>query len=404
MKRNAALLALLIPFTLFVPIFLQAQETEQTNLEVLARDCVKSILDKAGNPTSITFSMENRSSLSAADTTLYRKAIEKQFRISKTILVKPERAQAEVKLTLSENKNSLLWIAEIKLGSETIVVMQEVHRPVQRIEPARTKIELEDEILHLSSNRILDFAEYDANSIIKLFDESLLWDRGALGEWAFIAHEHTLPRDARGRLILKGSEIEIHQPGLVCTGSYTTVQGPKLDCHISEDPWPITISGTPIMSAFFSPTRNFFTGAVVLADVATEQNIPPFFSAARVGEGANALWLFAGTNGKTHLYSKLNQPLKTFTGWGSSLATMPSECGGGWLVLVTRPGDELQNDQLTAMQIVNRDAVPASTSLDMNGSVEAMWTSADNKSVHVVIHNRATGMYEAHRITTTCKR
>jgi len=407
MKWKVAFLALILPSTILLTSLVQAQETELSDREVLARDTVKTILDRAGNPNNITFSLENRSTISISDATLYRKAIEKQFRAFKVNLVKPERAQAEVKVTLSENKNGPLWVAEIKLGSETSIVMQEFRNFENAATTStRSKLELNDDVLFTQSGHILDFARLDAKNILVLQPDSLFIMGQNITEnpksAARILHDRPWPRDMRGRLMLRGKDVEAYMPDFVCKGNIQDIS--KLACTESSDPWPLTTKGEPAMGGFYSPVRNFFTGAVVVADITAEQNLAGFFTAARVGDGANALWLFAGTNGRTRLYSKLNQPLKTFSGWGSSLATLPSECNNSWLVLVTRPGDATQNDQLVAMEIVNQDAKIASNPVEVNGTVDALWTAPDNSAVNAVIRNHETGMYEAHRITVRCNR
>jgi len=407
MKWNVAFLALILLFALLLSSLVQAQETDSPDLETLARDTAKTILDKAGNPNNITFSLENRSTISPADAILYRKAIEKQFRTAKVSLVKPERAQADVKVTLSENKNGFLWVAEIKLGSETSIVMQEFRNFENVVTTSvRSKLELNDELLFVQSAHMLDFVRIDAKNILILQPDSLFIMGQNYTEnpksAAKIIHDQPWPRDMRGRLMVHGKDVEAYMPDFVCRGNIQDIS--KLACTASSDPWPLTTKGEPSMSGFYSPVRNFFTGAVVVADVTNEQNLSGFFTAARVGDEANALWLFAGTNGRVRLYNKLNQPLKSLSGWGSSLATLPNECNNNWLVLVTRPGDATQNDQLVAMEIVNRDATIASNPIEVNGTVDALWTAPDNSAVNAVIRNHETGVYEAHRISVRCNR
>ena len=405
MNRKAFCHALLLPFLIVIHSLAQEADPVANARETLARDAVKTIVDKAGNPTFITFNMENRSSLPAADTLLLRKSIEKQFRAVKVSLVKPDRAQAEIKITITENITGLLWVAEIKLGSETNVMMQEFpHIAVTAAPPIQTILELKDDLLATDIGQILDFSAIDGKQILVLKPDSIYIigqdSKSNPRTFARIPHDQPWPRDLRGRLMVHGKEVEAHFPGYLCKGTLQDLS--TFHCSDSEDPWPLTAKGEPTMSGFYSPVRNFFTGAIAVEDVTAEQNLPPFFSAARVGDGANTLWLFAGTNGRTRLYGKFNQPIKTFNGWGSSLATLPNECKGNWLVLTTRPGDGTQNDQLIAMEIVNRDASIASNPVEVNGTVDALWIAPDNSAVHAVIKNHETGAYEAHRITVRC--
>src|SRR4051812_20846998 len=90
-----------------------------------AAQLVTEIMSRAGSPGFVTLDVENRSSLSAADVAVARKAIEAQLRASNSRLVKQERAVAEITVTISENTQGLLWIAEVKQGLTTQTVMLE---------------------------------------------------------------------------------------------------------------------------------------------------------------------------------------------------------------------------------------------------------------------------------------
>jgi hypothetical protein len=411
MKRRAA--RVMMSFTLLFAAFSLAQASAQESSgeisirDAVARDFVKLVLEKAGSPNSIALNFENKSSLSPADATVFRKSLEKYFRAAKTSIVRPERAEDEVTITITEDMRGDLLVAQIKLGTETAVVMQEVRRAdIGTVAPSLgNKVELNDKTLWADSVQILDFATPDNKTIVLLKPESIValrLDGSEPARSANIARDRPWPRDLRGRLTMNGNAIEAHLPGVVCKGQLGKTF--EIRCQDSEDPWPL-ITGSQTMSAFFSPTRNFFTGAVVVSDVAAEQDLPAFYSGANLGEGASSLWLFASANGKAQLYSKLTQPVKTYLGWGSSLAGIKSDCSGGsWMVLTTHPGDATEGDQLRLVQIVNRDAQPVSAPLEVHGTVVEMWNVADNSSANVIVRDLETGAYVAHRITAVCAR
>src|SRR5258708_4855342 len=77
-----------------------------------ATQLVTEVMNRAGAPGFVTLDVQNKSSLSANDVTLARKALEAQLRATSARLVKPERAVAEISVTISENLQGLLWVAE----------------------------------------------------------------------------------------------------------------------------------------------------------------------------------------------------------------------------------------------------------------------------------------------------
>src|SRR5579859_4100710 len=261
---RAKLLARLLTALLAATFFLSsshAQDPSSGPYSSDARAFVSSILEKAGQPTLVTVLLENRSSLSANEATQIRKAIEAQLRAAKVQIVKAERAQAEVKVTLSENLHGDLWVAEIKLGAGTQVVMREVARVAGPAYVIPAKFELQDQLVSVQPGQILDFAMPDPQTIYMLRPESVSWFARDGVAWtikssAAVSHSTPWPRDLRGRITADGKNFEVHLPGVRCTGKRTSSLA--LDCQASEDPWPLTTGGNPEMSAFFSPTRNFF--------------------------------------------------------------------------------------------------------------------------------------------------
>src|SRR3954452_11277413 len=86
-------------------------------------------MSRAGSPSLVAASFENRSEITPAEFAQIRKAIDAQLRAANVRIVKPERALAEFNVTISENAQGLLWVAEIKQGLSTHIAML----PVQRV-------------------------------------------------------------------------------------------------------------------------------------------------------------------------------------------------------------------------------------------------------------------------------
>jgi hypothetical protein len=155
------------------------------------------------------------------------------------------------------------------------------------------------------------------------------------------------------------------------------------------------------MNAFFSPSRNFFTGALS-PGVAKDRTVVPFYSAAPVPREKYVLWLFAGTDGHLHEVDGMNNQMLARTNWGSDIAAIKTSCGSGWQILATSSGDGTAPDTIRAYEFPDRDPVAASLPTEMNGSVTSLWTESTGNGVMAVSQNQQTGKYEAYRLAIAC--
>jgi len=233
-----------------------------------------------------------------------------------------------------------------------------------------------------------------------------------------LTHSRPWPRDLRGRLIAaKDHLFDVYLPGVLCRS--TTNLPLSLNCHESDDPWPL-VSGSwsvppanfpsfgasaptpsPIMqmSAFFAPTRNFFTGALA-PGVGKFTTIAKFYSAAPVPRDKYVLWLFASTDGQVHMVDGFTD-LTAKIGWGADIASVRTSCGAGWQVLARSASDQTE-DSIRAYEFPDRDPVPVSAGVDFAGEVTALWTEAKGDTAVAVARNRETGNYESFRLAVAC--
>jgi hypothetical protein len=150
----------------------------------------------------------------------------------------------------------------------------------------------------------------------------------------------------------------------------------------------------------FSPARNFFTGALT-PGIGKQKSAPAFFSGAAVPRQNYTLWLFAGVDGQVHLLDGINDQVAGRLRWGSDLAGLRAECRPGSQVLATTPQEDAQ-DSLQAFEMPDREPLAVSQKIALNGSVTAMWTAQNGNAVNAVIHNLATGNYDALQIVLVC--
>jgi hypothetical protein len=380
-------------------------------------------------PGAVALTVENRSSVGRRDSEIIQNGLRAALEGLGLRLVKAEQAAGTVTISLSENPTSYVWVAEIRQGSaDTAVVMVSTPRPEGSL-ASRDSVPLTLRKIPLwtQDDPILDVAVLEENPapthIAVLDAEKVSIYRLQGGKWQSeqelpIAHQRPWPRDLRGRLIPgRDHLLDAYLPGVTCasTASSPTI----LNCHESDDPWPLladALNGgalsvfpsaglssgastvVPQLKAFFAPTRNFFTGALT-PGVGKFTTVSKFYSAAVLPREKYALWLIAAIDGQTHMVDGMSDQAGKL-GWGSDLASVRTACGAGWQVLSSAPGQT--EDSVRAFEFPDRDPVAVSATVDFPGPVTALWTEARGDTAIAVARNREAGGYEAFRLAMSC--
>jgi hypothetical protein len=362
----------------------------------------------ATGPGAVALEVTNRSSLSSTEADDIRRGLWTELGALGVHFVTADQAAATVQVSLSENLQNYVWIAEIHVGSESSVVM--VTTP--RTEPAAGErpvapLTIHKALLWTDQNRILDVALPTSSPqiMIVLEPESIVLYAVQNSHWQTqqtlaITHARPWPRDLRGRLVLKKDHLfDAYLPGVLCQS--TTVAPLALKCRESDDPWPLATEPSGL-NAFFSPGRNFFTG-VLSPGVQKQTATAPFYSAAALPREKYTLWMFSAADGQVHVLDGMTDQTATKWGWGSDIAGVKSGCGPGWQVLATSRGDS-SGDTVEAFEIADREPVAVSAPVEFGGSITALWTDSDSASVIAVAQDSETGRYEASRLSITCSR
>jgi hypothetical protein len=363
----------------------------------------------ATGPKTITLEVMNRSSLSAATTDDIRRNLLTQLAVLGARFVAPEQAAVAVRVSLSEDLKSYVWIAEIRQGTNPpAIVMVSLPRSAPlSVEPEAAAVVLRRIPLWSQPERILDVAVVegsparmwvlDGNGVTSYRLQDNHWQ---LEQSLPLVHSRPWPRDLRGRLMLGTDRVlDAYLPGVHCRGSASPPAA--MTCYDSDDPWPVG-TDLSILNASFTPTRNFFSGALSPA-VGKQTMAPTFYSAAAVPRGHAVSWLLAAVDGQVHLLDGTTDQVVEKLGWGSDIAGVRSGCGSGWQVLATAVG-EGPNDSVRAFEVAGREPVAASAPLDVNGAITAMWAESGGAGAVAVAHNSETGRYEAFRLILTCGR
>jgi hypothetical protein len=361
----------------------------------------------ATGPGAVAIEVVNRSSLGHAEVEEIRRGLVSKLATLGVRLVNADQAAASVQITLSENLQNYLWVAEVHQGNnEVSVFMVSVSRSSPAgVEHSATPLTIHKTLLWTDENRILDFAVVNGSPqhMIVLQPDSVVLLKFQDSRWQLeqslpVSHSRPWPRDPRGRLILRKDHLfDAFLPGVFCRSSATAPL--TMNCYESDDPWPLGTdqSGS---SAFFTPTKNFFTGALS-PGIDKQTTVKAFYSAAMLPREKYKLWIFATVDGQVHLLDGVTDQTAARLGWGSDIASLRSGCGLGWQVLATGNGEGTV-ETVRAFEIADREPVAVSQPVEFSGGITALWSDSDGSSAIAVAQNSETWKYEAYRLSITC--
>jgi len=349
---------------------------------------------------TVVLSFRNLSAMTSSDVNAAQTALERELRALGVTVAGPSPGAAEVAVTFSENLREFVWVAEIRRPERTDTVMETRTKP-----PARTAappMAIEKKLMLEEDHRILDLAPM-ARDLVVLDSEAVSVYENAPGGWprklsVRIPASRPWPRDLRGRLMVQGEVYQAYLPGLTCIGNASSGLG--ISCR-EELLWPVGAGPGMLGLAQFAASRNFFDGRVV-APNGSSKSIPAFFSAAAVEPRREGVWAFAGIDGRIHLYNAALEAAGGWTGWGSDIAGIESECGTRSQVLATASGDGASADSIVAYEIVGGSPQPVGDALPFPGPVTALWPAAERGVAFAVSHDLHSGRYAAFRLAITC--
>jgi hypothetical protein len=368
--------------------------------------------------------IRNLSSVPADDLPTIRKLLEADLKGHGVSVSEADSANT-VRVTLSESARERIWAAEVVEGSEMHVAMIDVG-PIQSAKELTVGgLVLRRQAIFSTREPLLAIMD-SPSGWITLGPEQIEFYVHGVNGWQVknrvsIPQKRALARDPRGILLASadGQRFEAWVPGVQCTGQIGADQSAgdsAVQCHASDDPWPIigTLSqispaqmsspanantGALSLKAFYNAARDYYTG-VVTPGLGGEP--PPFFSAAPlVRSGGGVGLLLGGIDGKVQLAE--NGALRPIAGardWGSDFAVLQSGCGAGVQIIASGSG-EAAHDSLRAYELPALEAIPASAPLSLDGTVTALWSSPDGRSIFAVMRN-GSNQYEVDRVTALC--
>jgi hypothetical protein len=401
---RAVSLAVIFVFFFTQASFAQAPASSVEDWSAAARAFERKIAEKLKPGQSVTLSLQNMSSLSPDEAALVRKDLEMELR-AQGLAVKAngrkaaaasEEGVAEIRVTLAENSQGLLWVAEIGQQENREVVMLALPRAVTAGSSSSIPaMLLRSQMLLEQETPILDFALIELPSGSP--KELLVLEPARVALYSLDLHSgdqvrlelrqaaglpaSDLPQRAlRGSLkIIKDSFLAI-LPGENCGGVFRDSLVVKCE-SVAPRPWDERVADV----------RQLSSRAVEA------------YSVARIEAKGKPIQIEAGIDGLARLYKPDDQrPVATFPGWGSDIAGIKSGCGSGWQVLVTRTGDWTERDAVQAFEIEGKRAVAVSPALEFAGPVLVLQASENKDTGLAVVRNLQTGRYEAHVLSLSC--
>ena len=371
-----------------------------------AADFARQIAALTG-PGTITLTVTNRSALSTDDAATIRRAIERELRTA-GLTIRAKDANSDVRISLSQNLQGWLWVAEVQEGSEIKVAMLPVAGTTSSGNLNSTPtITLRVNLLFAQSAPILDLAILGTGNdqrMIVLDPEHIKIYNQAAGSWQqaqtfAISHSQPFPRDLRGHIIPGADHpFDTYLPGVVCTATKSgNANDLAIACNESDDPWPLGSQ-----KAFYNSTRDFFTGVLTPG---FGPKLVPFYSAAEIRQPTGNAFVFVDVNGVAHiLEANSSKSIIGARDWGSDIAAVRSECGPGMQVLTSAAGWPA-SDSLRAYEISGHEAAPVSAPWTFDGGiVTALWTASDGASATVIVEKQQENRYEAYSAIVACGR
>jgi hypothetical protein len=317
-----------------------------------------------------------------------------------------------VKVTLSENVERYLWIAEIQRAHEpTVLMVSSEGKAVAAGSVVSQSVVLHRELVWQQLKPMLDFLISDISAdgrplMLVLETSRIVSYRKEKGSWiptetfAIPVSDHR-PRDLRGLIDVSAELFSFNLSDATCTGVARVSL--ELTCDKGRDgAWPIFAGGQERGSMNMVENRNYFGGDLdIYGDVEVETL--PFFSVAVMKRMEGGDWILAELDGKSRKYHESSKPAATYTGWGDNLVSIAQGCGADWQILASATGDWTEPDRLRSYE-VSGDAPPRPSSepLEFPGPILALWPSLNGSTARVVSKNLQTGVYEASIVSVAC--
>ena len=378
-------------FTL--PCFSKTSDTP--SLEDAARALARRVA-AALHGAQVTYDAQNRSSLDAAEFASVSAAFADELQ-REGIKVVSADSGTSVSITVTQSPTQYLAVAQIQRKENPETLLETLGSVKGLTEAATTfSLELRRELLFSQDTPILDvFFDADSTTAFALGPQEIRSYTRQSDRWA-LTNAERLPRHqapARSERGVFGFGIEMASAEFsneLCQMYFLPDAKPK-GWHCEKDATAMRVRG-------------------VSAESSDSEKRGPWLSTAQFEVDGKIRRVITGQDGLARLYDDRSEPVATFSGWGSEVASLHSGCGSGWQLLVTSSTDWTKPDAIQAVEVRDRRAVPVSAPMEFSGPIVALHTpgtravdpTTPTSQAFAVDHNLQTGRYDAYLLSITC--
>jgi hypothetical protein len=364
--------------------------TRAEPLEDAARELAQKLMSALSARDTVSFTLQNRSSLSASDAAAIRAALENALAKS-GIRLAPDGQTAHISVALSETLAAYMWIADVHRNDSSRIFIVNVGRDVRGQPPrAAPSLVIRRELLWEQNQPILDVAfpieQSGARNMLVLEPKQISFFRWQGDRWV-LNGASTLPRNTavervpRGSLNYRGELLSVVFERETCRSSITP--GTEFKCE------GVTQQPSLLADQRWSLLKNKIGMPLSL----TQMNLA----------GRSVLFLTL-PDGSARMYEAGTEHSAAFTGWGSDIAAVQSGCGTGWQLFATGKGDWTTTDTMQAYEIRDRQALSVSAAIEFPGPITSLRTSDDSRGVLAVVKNLSTYHYEVYHLSIACEK
>ncbi len=399
-----------IRFLFFLLCFASTTRAQDTRASIgrwgdSVHELAGKIASSAAPSRSISLSVKNLSSIGAAEAGLIEQELSEELAAQGFRVPEVDTAEISVDVSLSENVDGFLWVATIRNGAASrVVILKPTGGKNQDENTSRSAPVLRRSVLLRQREPILDFVQAPASSggtLLLLEPEQVTILQHSGNEWlpsgsAPVRHSQPWPRDLRGHIISTGDGFQAYLPGLRCAVALI----PSLTTNCEDSGSATWLEGN--LNISFVAARNYLSFSMADGDGAGIE-LPLSYSVALSGSAADSFrLLMTGIDGIQRSF--LNGAVVALppARWGADVGSIAPGCGTGWDIVASASGDWTEKDRLQAYEVADMNAVPLGDAIEFPGPITALWSSEQGKSVRVVSRNLETGMYEASIVSISC--
>ena len=332
---------------------------------------------------TVSLELQNLSSLTPADLSSFRDALSEELRKA-GLAMTTTQPEIRMRITVSENTQGLLLVAELFSADNRSVFMQPWTMPPATETTPRLKISRRP--IWDQPEPVLDLLLLNSDSdLLVLSPTALSVFHRTDGKWtpagiAGLSLSRPPSRDPRGRIEITPSGFRVYLPGTTCGGALQPAL--LLECAPGNEAWPMN-PRNPNFVARWITDRNLLES-------------PSFQSTFY--DGANG-WFSTADH---RILDRSGNSLAVPEAWGSDFASIETSCATSPTVIAAAASDNPDRDQAQVYEIASGHATPASESAALPGPITALWPAETAGQATLVVRNSKTGNYEASRLAVAC--